>query len=703
MVEQMADKSETLKMSLENLGLYTRRGRELAWHSIELLDDVVEQASNAVCEGIDYLESKDIEDVETGSLLATQLEELSKQFSELPFQIAEEIETLPDEKFTISLYGRTKVGKSTLVSILTRGDGSIIGDGSQRTTREAKTFPWEGLRVIDVPGVSATGEGGEEDARKALAAARPSDLIIFIVTRDSLQKETAGHLAQVRALGKPVICFVNVKKGRTIREGHEDEDVDMLCRQIDIAFSDEKGLRGIRDAVLAFDEEFSQKWGPMPFAYAHFKSAFMAQQARYSPWSKRLLEVSRFPDAIGRIADEIGRRGCFLRLQSYTDTTTRQLIDAFEGLSRQSADCLAHLRVLNKKMADFEAWIEEFSASSNLRTKTLVTGICDELRAEADTFSERHFSDKLAMEQWAAIVKGAEAERRANELIAELREEATEKVRALGREISIELDILRLKQRQYDIKPKAFVDKKRIWNRAMTVVEVALGVTAIFTEVPAVAVGLAAGAQALGNLLLKDGKRRREDAVREFRRRLEEGIKSYGNALSNQIGGLVQTSIVSEQLDDFYGTLRSLYGGIATLGSTQLALSDQIKSQINELNLNLVKEALEYGGDGSHSKSIIKVARIPGDLVMLVTKPGATIPSQVLKRMTMLLGEVVTIAANESGMVPISAFGIDLIKCGAMVESASEGHVIAYPTDEGASNLRSVRAIMQLNDIVEFG
>src|SRR5258708_634032 len=54
-------------------------------------------------------------------------------------------------RFTVTLFGRTMAGKSTIREALTRGDGSTIGVGAHRTTRNAREYPWNSLRIIDTP------------------------------------------------------------------------------------------------------------------------------------------------------------------------------------------------------------------------------------------------------------------------------------------------------------------------------------------------------------------------------------------------------------------------------------------------------------------------------------------------------------------------------------------------------------------------
>ncbi len=81
------------------------------------------------------------------------------------------------EDFTIALFGRTKAGKSTIREALTRGDGDTIGKGSQRTTRDVREYRWQGLRLLDTPGIEAyqgeAAKGGKAEGRRQRAEGNP--------------------------------------------------------------------------------------------------------------------------------------------------------------------------------------------------------------------------------------------------------------------------------------------------------------------------------------------------------------------------------------------------------------------------------------------------------------------------------------------------------------------------------------------------
>ena len=125
------------------------------------------------------------------------------------------------KEFTIIVYGRTMAGKSTLMEILTHGNGKSIGKGAQRTTRDVRSYYWKGLKIYDVPGICSF--DGAEDDKLAFEAAKSADLILFLLTDNAPEADEAEALAQLKSLGKPVLGIVNVKMAFNIN----DKDLDL--------------------------------------------------------------------------------------------------------------------------------------------------------------------------------------------------------------------------------------------------------------------------------------------------------------------------------------------------------------------------------------------------------------------------------------------------------------------------------------------
>lgn len=149
--------------------------------------------------------------------------------------------------------------------------------------------------------------------------------------------------------------------------------------------------------------------------------------------------------------------------------------------------------------------------------------------------------------------------------------------------------------------------------------------------------------------------------------------------------------------------LHDLYQGVASLASTQLRLAKELECQINDLGMGLVREALEYDEHACHVSSIVRVARIPGDSLLLVTKSNSLVPPTVLERLSELLESASTVEVGDYGKVLLSDLIKDVTNGGITVEFASaEEHLIACEPNARGGELAMARLSMQLNSIIEI-
>ena len=114
------------------------------------------------------------------------------------------------DSFTICLFGRTKAGKSTTMEALTCGKGETIGKGRQNTTLEAHEYHWNGLTVIDTPGIDSMQERKELETT-ALKYADSSDLILFLMPHQIEEAEFV-QFARFYKQNKPLLILLNVKR-----------------------------------------------------------------------------------------------------------------------------------------------------------------------------------------------------------------------------------------------------------------------------------------------------------------------------------------------------------------------------------------------------------------------------------------------------------------------------------------------------------
>jgi len=168
--------------------------------------------------------------------------------------LSEGFDTIDREQrfVTLTVFGRTRAGKSTLIEALTAGDGGSIGTGGQHTTRTTRPCYFPGvpgggapagpcLRIVDTPGIE--GFSGEELARMAEHFVGRSDHILFLLSDD---KESSGELDRfglIRSEGKGITAILNVKT--------REDDLDLLALSPGLVFQ-ERELEGHRRRISGY-------------------------------------------------------------------------------------------------------------------------------------------------------------------------------------------------------------------------------------------------------------------------------------------------------------------------------------------------------------------------------------------------------------------------------------------------------------------
>ena len=151
-------------------------GYSIAKNNLNDISNSINETSVSISKRLDAVKQSRINSPETVESLDKQLTEVVKDLKRLHRQATQDLRSRHErlEKFSITLFGRTMAGKSTLMEILKEGEGSSIGLGSQRTTRDIRHYTWKGLEITDVPGIAAfEGEADEDLAFEA----RPSQIL----------------------------------------------------------------------------------------------------------------------------------------------------------------------------------------------------------------------------------------------------------------------------------------------------------------------------------------------------------------------------------------------------------------------------------------------------------------------------------------------------------------------------------------------
>ncbi|MFD4295413.1 GTPase [Rhodococcus sp. NPDC058532] len=119
--------------------------------------------------------------------------------------------------FNIAFFGRTGVGKSTLLSAFGQLDGEYVSPGASDWTTDVHHVEWRGCRLYDTPGINGWGrtESRDDLESKARRAVEIADVVLLCFDNQSQQAlEFEKIAAWIRDHGKPVVAVLNVRNPR---------------------------------------------------------------------------------------------------------------------------------------------------------------------------------------------------------------------------------------------------------------------------------------------------------------------------------------------------------------------------------------------------------------------------------------------------------------------------------------------------------
>lgn len=128
-----------------------------------------------------------------------------------------------EKPITVVFAGQYSAGKSTILSLLT-GEKLVTGAGV--TTAEVKEINWNGITVIDTPGIH-TQKHPDHDEITYDAIAK-ADLIIFVVTAEGFSSHLAEHFKKLlfeKQKGNEMMLVVNKMDKTQMGNTKEQQDI----------------------------------------------------------------------------------------------------------------------------------------------------------------------------------------------------------------------------------------------------------------------------------------------------------------------------------------------------------------------------------------------------------------------------------------------------------------------------------------------
>lgn len=629
-----------LKIALEECKKAAKTGYTIAIKHEKTLNKVLSVAKEKIRSTLLHFKSSACYSPEVINLLESQLSTIEQDFMRLSFAFKEDLQNLHTNmsNFSITLFGKTMTGKSTLMEILTEGDGRTIGKGAQRTTRDVRRYNWNGLEITDVPGIGAF--EGEDDEQIAFEAAKTADLVLFLITDDGPQALEAECFSRIISLGKPVICIMNVKS--SINEG---KSIKLAKRDIQKKFDTER-LEIIRQQFLVYAEQFGQTWNHIPFVYVHLKSAYLAQHTESVELSNTYYQISRIEYLKNKITEQVRKKGEFFRIKTFIDIISNPILHSIESLLEQSqANSLQGRTILTKKR-QLDMWKDIFYRDSKSRISSLIVKIKSDLNSEIAIFAEEHFSDKNADKAWNKVLKEHKIEQQCQELLEEFETKANDKLNEISREITNELKFTTNFAEDTTLKMSDIFDGKKLWDWSSVIVggglSIAAGIAYIIGAASAGPLGWAALAVAgigiLGSFLFKSRDKKEYEARTRLEKNLRENVSKICDSLQTQMEDDLN-SLISVRIEDLMREIDKINSVIFELADTQRELAWNLNEHLLELNRQIVSETIRLIGAEESDYHIKSVARIPGNSSLFLLRDGSVFPEEQRDKIYKIMGE----------------------------------------------------------------
>lgn len=558
---------------------------------------------------INEISKQKVRDAEMVITLTEQLTKIKTTF----IDEYDDVKRLVDRKvseaneFNITLFGRTKVGKSTLMEILTNGNGSSIGKGGQRTTLNVRKYKWKGLTIIDVPGFDAF--QGDADERIAYEAAKSADIIMFMISDGQPEATEAEWLVRLKREDKPIICICNAK--RTL----DDElDMEMFLDNPNEILDD----RSIHEIIDQFNDFVKDKLPNehIEIKIAQLQARYLANKKEYASKRLALIKASRFGSIEREIVKIVINNGVSFRRKCFFSIIDIPLYNQYLELFENSSIAYHQYRIAKEKVNEFCEWQKDFVVEERTSLLNKIEQIFDNIISTVPNFVEDNIEKENFKILWEKHLNSfnvdAKTQNCYNVSVKKAENKINQLFAAFEKELMLKSKLLKdIKFHTYGTK---IHDWKKTWQWSSCVAGV-FSAIAVLVNVPVV--GWIAGAAVLMFGIFSWLSDSRENKLRKARVETENKLRYSLNkskiATKDNVYKAFQSNIVSGLLTDSYGRLRVIETTLLTLANSQRELGLKYLKHHSDISKSIILSALyDLGVEGLVLDHIDFVARIPG-------------------------------------------------------------------------------------------
>lgn len=543
--------------------------------------------------------------------------------------------------FNVMLFGRTMSGKSTLREALTGGDGSTIGKGAQRTTLDVKHYEWNRLRVVDTPGFGAV--EGEEDTKKARETLERIDLVLFLLTSDSIQECTFNELKFIAERNTPLIFVLNMKKNL---ESEGNRRRALRSPEKFIYKLDE--IQGHEDRLRFLAREAGLNPSQVRVIPIHAQAAFLFTQAEGGE-SEKLRELGRLDNLLNAICQDVETNGPVRRIQSFLDSALLHIV-------QQLAICTGQRDQLEKLKPECESgaeriatWRKQLSVSAPKKVRALVDLIYKDLEDSIPDFVESNVERSNVAKHWNEHVQKRQVQLRIEAAAQALAKEVKEGLQSLSDEMHDSLSFSASFGTAEDMQAFDEWDYKRIsgWSSAIVGGLSAIAFYMSWNPIGWVAAGLSA-AFSLFSAFSDSRSSKLSAARRKMEEQLREGVEETKKACRDSLASWIRAELLDGEVAVAEQRLNAISKGIREFECALEDAQHQIDEMQKEINLRLLQRiATVLTGKNNSLPQPRRLVRTPGYASYLLTAERFR-DVELLKRMRSVLNERIEVIQDTS-------------------------------------------------------
>ncbi|MDR0140313.1 GTPase [Metabacillus idriensis] len=346
------------------------------------------------------------------------------------------------KNFTVTLFGRTKAGKSTIREALTYGDGLSIGNGLQRTTRDNKEYIWNQLRIIDTPGIAAY--EGDEDVIVAESVIDETDVILFLCTTDGIQEAEFQKLTELKSMNKPIIILLNVKVDITNNLRRKR----FLSNWEEIV--SEKGQAGHFKRIRTYTKEY---FGPhkVQIIPIHAQAAFLSTQEQDENNSLELYNSSRLEQLKDILQRIVINEGVQHRIKTFHDAHIFYLNSLSNVYWEAFKKIKPRVSYLGKKFRKLSSWFNKFSEEGQYLIENRVKEVFAPIYSDIGNFVDEYAGKKDADIYWKKKMETYEVQNKIESICTDLEKELHEYLKEFSRQLNFEIQAINFEDHSYGI------------------------------------------------------------------------------------------------------------------------------------------------------------------------------------------------------------------------------------------------------------